>query len=49
MKVPKREIRFLVDQRKERRMIIEGVDKEVTEKWDRADSRKEAEASNLHK
>jgi hypothetical protein len=39
VKVPKREVMFLLDQRRSRKMKIEGVDPKVTGLWDRTEER----------
>lgn len=38
IKVPKREIMFLIDQRTDRKMKIDGIDKPVTEMWARSEA-----------
>ena len=43
IKVPKMEVKFLVDQRSQRNMQIVGVDTVVTDKWRRAEERELAE------
>jgi hypothetical protein len=48
-KVPKREIQFLLDQRGSRRMVITGVDINVTRMWERAAAREEVEAKKARK
>ena len=42
VKVPKREIQFLLDQRCARKMIIANIDRNVTKMWARAAARDEA-------
>ena len=49
MKVPKRELKFLFDQRKERKMCIGGVDERVTSMWERSNEREKRESEKLAK
>ena len=44
IRVPQREVRFLIDQRQDRNMRIEGVDLAVTGLWERSELREEREA-----
>jgi hypothetical protein len=43
VKVPKREVMFLLDQRRSRKMKIEGVDPKLTGLWDRTEEREAGE------
>ena len=49
VKVPKRELKFLFDQRKERKMCIGGVDERVTSMWKRSNEREKRESEKLAK
>ena len=49
VKVPKRELKFLFDQRGDRKMYIGGVDENVTSMWDRAAERERREDDRLAK
>ena len=49
IKVPKVEIRFLLDQRQDRKMKIEGVDPVVTGTWERAEQREKIETDKAEK
>lgn len=49
VKVPERELNFLVDQRGPRRMFIGGLDAKVTGKWKRASTRERTETERYEK
>ena len=49
IRVPQREVRFLTDQRQDRKMRIEGVDLAVTGMWERSELREEREAEKAEK
>ena len=49
IKVPQREIKFLLDQRLDRKMKMVGVDKVVTELWSRSEDRENDEMNRAEK
>ena len=49
IRVPQREVRFLLDQRQDRKMRIEGIDLAVTRMWGRSELRERIEAEKADK